>query len=198
MTYGTSLARLAVISTKERQYFSFTAHHSIYDGWSWTKLFDAMARAYHGERLAPGPPFSRLIQHLLHQDSEQASRFWRTELSDAEHILPFPPRPTPSYQPNPVETVVFKVRAPSTTGMITSPTLLRAAWALVVSSHTATDVVFGAVLTGRTAPVRGIFDMLGPTITTVPIRISVDRAQSVVEFLDHLQKKVVAMMPYGM
>jgi len=198
MTYGTSLARLAVISTQERQYFSFTAHHSIYDGWSWTKLFEAMARAYHGESLAPSPPFSRLIEHLSHQDSEQAARFWRTELSGAEHILPFPPRPIPSYRPNPVETVVFKARAPSTTGMVTSATLLRAAWALVVSSHTATDVVFGAVLTGRTAPVRGIFDMLGPTITTVPIRICVDRAQSVVEFLDDLQKKAVAMMPYGM
>jgi len=57
--------------------------------------------------------------------------------------------------------------------------------------------MLGTVLAGRTAPVRGILDMLAPTLTTVPVRIRVNRSQSVAEYLDAIQQQAVSMMPFG-
>jgi len=39
--------------------------------------------------------------------------------------------------------------------------------------------------------------MLAPTLTTVPVRIRVNRSQSVAEYLDAIQQQAVSMMPFG-
>jgi hypothetical protein len=198
MEYGSPLVRLAILGPSgSQQYFSFTAHHSVYDGLSWTRLFDAATGLYHEpDKVVLSPPFTRFIKYLRDRDEADAESFWRSQL-DGELGNAFPAWPRPSYQPNPTRTMNYSLQTPVATGKITTAALLRAAWALVVSSHTGGDVVFGTVLTGRTAPVQGIFDMLAPTITTVPIRIRADKTRPVSEYLAAVQEQAVSMMSFG-
>jgi len=196
--YGSPLVRLAILGPSGcQQYFAFTAHHSVYDGWSWARLLDAVAALYHeADKVVPSPPFTRFIQYLRDGDGADAETFWRSQL-DGELGSAFPAFPRPSYQPSPTQFMTCRFPARLATGKITTAALLRAAWALVISSHTGGDVVFGTVLAGRTAPVQGILDMLAPTITTVPVRIRADKTRPVSEYLAAVQEQAVSMMPFG-
>lgn len=201
MGYGMPLVRLAIAGSPDSdngQYVVFTAHHSTYDGWSWTKLFDLAVRTYQqrDDSISASPPFTRFIQYLGRCGEAEARSFWQSQLH-GHFAVPFPARPTPPYNPNPSQIIIHQVVTPEVAG-ITIAGLLRAAWALVISSHTGDDdVVFASVLSGRTAPVKDVSEMLAPTITTVPIRIRVDKAQPVAEYLAAIQKQAISMMPFG-
>ncbi|KAK0701263.1 hypothetical protein B0H67DRAFT_650496 [Lasiosphaeris hirsuta] len=197
MTYGSPLVRLAILGVaKGQQYFAFTAHHGVYDGWSWARLFDAAAHLYHGQySIPPSPPFNRFISYLTKCSIVAAESFWRSQLG-GKVPDPFPPQPKSSPQPNPTQTMTREFTIPPRPSHITMAAFLRAAWALVISSQSGADVVFGTVLTGRTAPVRGIFDMLAPTITTVPVRMCIDKTEPVVDYLAAVQQQMVSMIPF--
>ncbi len=73
---------------------------------------------------------------------------------------------------------------PNISSDTTTSTLVRAAWAIVASRYTnSDDVVFGAAVTGRNAPVAGVEAMIGTMIATVPVRIRVWGDQLVSAFL---------------
>ena len=75
--------------------------------------------------------------------------------------------------------------------------MLTAAWAIVTSWHTnSSDVVFGAVRSGRTAPVNSVESIVGPTITTIPLRTRVDPYELTGDFLRRVQRQAIATMPY--
>ncbi|PVH90169.1 hypothetical protein DM02DRAFT_469465, partial [Periconia macrospinosa] len=77
-------------------------------------------------------------------------------------------------------------------------TYLWAAWAMVLWKHTdSSSVLFGATLSGRRCPVLGIENITGPTITTVPVMIAIDREMTVGEFLQYLQRKANSSAEYG-
>jgi amino acid adenylation domain-containing protein/non-ribosomal peptide synthase protein (TIGR01720 family) len=77
------------------------------------------------------------------------------------------------------------------------PTIIRAAWAVVVERHSGSkDVVFGETLAGRDIPVQSITDIIGPTFTTVPTRIQVDKALTATKFLEEIQKMASDVIPY--
>ena len=80
---------------------------------------------------------------------------------------------------------------------ITVATVIRGAWAIVATQFTATDdVVFGETLTGRSAPVAGVERIEGPMITTVPVRIRVNRGARVSEYLRDIQDQTVLRISF--
>lgn len=58
------------------------------------------------------------------------------------------------------------------------------------------DVVFGAIVSGRQAPVFGVDRMIAPLINAVPVRIIIDPKQTVDELLGCIQEQAVSMIPY--
>lgn len=80
---------------------------------------------------------------------------------------------------------------------ITMPSIIRAAWAIVMVKITqSSDITFGATLSGRNASVPGIECITGPTITTVPVRVRVDKCQKIDDFLASIQAQAVEMIPF--
>lgn len=57
-------------------------------------------------------------------------------------------------------------------------------------------VLFGATLSGRTAPVADVEDIFGPTIATVPIQMHVNSQLSVSEYLTAVQQQAINMIPF--
>ena len=58
------------------------------------------------------------------------------------------------------------------------------------------DVVFGATLSGRTGSIAELGKVVGPTVTTVPIRMVLDSLTSVAGFLQGVQSQALDMTPF--
>ncbi|KAF2422733.1 acetyl-CoA synthetase-like protein [Tothia fuscella] len=193
------LSRFAFVSDENTaaQYFVWTMHHAIFDGWSLELLLQAFERAY-AAGPAIGPTDFRLFVRFIERQSQESSiAYWSKYLHDASPPC-FPSLPSVEYQPFADRCVRLYAPLPrKCQSEISNASLIRAAWSLVLSKYSdSEDVVFGSTLSGRGAPVSGIDQMTGPTITTVPVRILIRRDQSLDDFLHELQLQAQAMMPH--
>lgn len=211
---GAPMTRFAIIPHHQyyhgRYIFVWTLHHCIYDGWSFPFILRDVTRAYNRRRrgqfaeLPLVPPFNRFIHYLSRQDQALATDFWSRYLEGSTSM--FPPAPQALEEPSqPDMTLTAKTEFPIRAMAGTTPaTVLRTAWALLTRSYTGTsDVVFGTTVTGRNAPVPGVEEMSGPTIATVPVRVSWkekgsdnDTATTLRELLSKVQTQAAEMMPF--
>src|SRR6185503_12192497 len=80
---------------------------------------------------------------------------------------------------------------------LTMNTLVQGAWALVLSRHSgAEDVVFGTVVSGRPAELRGVETMVGSFINTLPVRVRVAPEAPLLSWLSDLQTQQAAARQY--
>lgn len=80
---------------------------------------------------------------------------------------------------------------------VTTATTIKLAWALTLSQYGGSDdIVFGQTLAGRNVNVPSIEEILGPTMTTVPLRIRLQRMIRVHDLLRAVQEDSVATMPF--
>ena len=69
---------------------------------------------------------------------------------------------------------------------------MQGAWALLLSRYAGEeDVVFGATVSGRPAELRGVEETVGLFINTLPVRVRVDTAATVREWLEAMQEQQV-------
>ncbi|KAK2038150.1 acetyl-CoA synthetase-like protein, partial [Colletotrichum somersetense] len=196
---GKSLSQFSiVVDVKDgARYLVWTIHHALYDGWSMPLLLKQLEGAYSGNIGSCPMPFQSFIKYIASLDSQSTVRFWQAQLADCE-ATPFPPLPSSSQQPQADQLLrhtIADVDWSQTQTDTTLSTILRAAWAVVVSRHTASnDVSFGAVSNGRQAPVPGIEHMTGPTIATVPVRVKLQG--SATDLLASMQSQAVDMVPH--
>ncbi|KAJ0414842.1 hypothetical protein BJY00DRAFT_318414 [Aspergillus carlsbadensis] len=194
MSFGDPLMRFAIVTSGEAQFFVWTAHHSTYDGWTARKLMEAAFAIYSSQAAPIFQPFGRFIQYLQTSSAEDARQYWQSQLADG--MGPSFPETPKNYSPGPVENLNRRIFA-SNTNDFTISTLLRATWALLLSQETGShNVGFATALSGRTAPVTDILDVMGPTITTVPVRVSLDSTQGVSAYLDAIQRQATDMLPF--
>ncbi|ODA82518.1 hypothetical protein RJ55_01025 [Drechmeria coniospora] len=199
MSLGDPLTRYALIQHDSgNTTFVWTVHHALYDGWSIGLILDAVRQAIPGYRIATGPQPQTFIKHIMDIDNEATSTFWLTSLADFESD-PCPRLPSPMYEPVSDKVIEhqFSLKLGRHSKDITTSTLVRAAWALVLSRVSNTeDVVFGVTVSGRQAPVSGIDILVAPTFATVPVRVRTDGARKVSEYLKQLQREAVDMIPF--
>ncbi len=205
-----TLLRLA--DSEHRMIFSF--HHLLLDGWSMPLLFGELLRLYEalrtGERLTLPPPlpYRDYVDWLARMDAASpgaAETFWRGELAGftAPTPLPLEARPdreafgatdaTRRFHPLTADETGALQRL-ARRGHVTVGTLVQGAWALLLARHAATeDVLFGATSSGRPAELPGAEGMLGLFIATLPVRVAVDPARSVLPWLDDLQQHLARL-----
>lgn len=201
VAHGGLLARYSIVEDLESQqkstYFVWTIHHALYDGWSIRLILSQVEDMYLRGTILEPPPFSTFIAHLTTIDREDSSRYWRAQLS-GNRPSSFPQVAT-SYIPRPDrhQRQSIQFTRPEAFKIVTPSTIVRAAWAILSAKYTGSnDVIFGAPLSGRNAPVMAIDQIVGPTITTVPIKISLDPCQTVQEFLQNIQQQATDMIPF--
>jgi amino acid adenylation domain-containing protein len=201
MRMGDPLVRIALISKSGKSNLVLTMHHAIYDEQSLQLLWASVKSAYRGIVLPRRLPFSCFIRHIQDRDTDtgSAAAFWKAQLNGA---------PAPSFPTLPTTATIFHARPDkqlqatmSLTRLnnthITAAGLIRAAYALWLSLHTASDdVVFGTTMSGRTAPLPGIDVIDGPTIATVPVRVLCSRDQTVGDYLQQVQRQAADMLSF--
>jgi amino acid adenylation domain-containing protein/non-ribosomal peptide synthase protein (TIGR01720 family) len=198
--YGAPLTRYAIINAGQERYFVWTVHHSVYDGWSLPMILNKVEKLYvDGPATveAPEVPFNSFIKYLADIDTNASDAFWESELAGATHNN-FLQLPAIVKEERDYRKIDYTIDISQEKGSRTTmSTMVRAAWALVIGRYSESDdVVFGATLTGRNAPVSGIETMIGPAITTVPVRVCLNREQRIADFLDDVQEQATRMIPF--
>ncbi|KAJ5116729.1 hypothetical protein N7456_001077 [Penicillium angulare] len=172
-----------------------TSHHAVSDDWTLRLVRQQVEAAYHGHSLEK-QHFYPFIQYT--REIQGVDTFWATQLSDLDATV-FPELPTSNYRPSATKSLQHQIEGLSLEKKTshTLPTYIYLAWALLIAHYTdSPDVVYGATLSGRNASVPAIEAMVGPTITTLPLRVQLQSATSVVTALDQVQKTLASMIPY--
>ncbi|KAK5991643.1 Nonribosomal peptide synthetase dtxS1 [Cladobotryum mycophilum] len=198
MGLGTPLTRFELVVNDTEKLFVCTMHHAVCDGWSWPLLLEKLEKVYlEGEEtlLQPSPPFQVFVKNI--QDTiEPAADLWRQQLEGTE-AQPFPRLPSLNYQPKADSHKVHNITGfhwPTATSNATPSTLIRAAWSILSAQYTGLDdIIFGATVSGRQAAVPGIERMTGPTIVTVPVRVVLNRQETVKDMLARIQQQATEM-----
>ncbi|KAH8602265.1 nonribosomal peptide synthase [Bisporella sp. PMI_857] len=197
---GAPLCHYAFVHEIDNPQFVWTAHHALYDGWSIPLLLEKVEACYHdpSRKLDPGPIYARFIEYISNINEAESVEHWKDRLAELE-ASQFPILPHPSYQVQSTchsSHTAFIVREAGS--QITLPSIIRAAWAMVVSIYSGStdDVIFGEILTGRDAPVPGIIELIGPTLATVPTRIRINHDESIGKFLEYVQQRSAEAILY--
>ena len=199
MEFGDPLVRCALIrdSTKFSVRFVLTLHHAVSDGWSLSLLPAKITEAYTKSSSIPSLRFTNFVRYIEELDFEASKKYWRSEL-DGSNPSTFPRLPSVTYKPLANRRITrflpLLKELPSST---TISTVIRAAWSLIVARHMdSSDVTIGVTMSGRSIPISGITEMLGPTIATMPVRVRLSFDQKVREFFEVIQSQATEMISH--
>lgn len=197
-----TLLRLA----PERWRLLVTHHHILLDGWSMPLLMHQLFRHYaaDGAPLPPGGSAKGYFAWLAARDQGAARSAWKAELAGLESGTMLAGQDGPGQGEVPDEVVVRLPEAATaalTAGCrrlgVTVNTAVQTAWALLLAERTGRDdVVFGAVVAGRSPEVPGISTQIGLFVNTLPVRITLDPARSVGALLADVQERQSRLTPH--
>ncbi|KAM5436875.1 NRPS cluster protein [Microsporum canis] len=199
--YGSELTSFALVEDhldSTLTFFVWTIHHILYDGHSLPLVLEDVQRVYSNMYRIHRPNFSDFIGNLMAQNGDAGDAFWLNDLNGFA-TKTFPHITEPEYRAVADQTIVFQstVRCPFLTDFLPS-VLLQGSWALLLSRYVESDdVVFGVTLSGRYGQVEEIEQIIGPTLSTVPLRVRIDRRQSVSNLLGDLQSHLAQVMEFG-
>ncbi|KAL6812971.1 hypothetical protein GGI42DRAFT_313353 [Trichoderma sp. SZMC 28013] len=200
MSYESQLSKFAITKDEDgNNYFLWTIHHAIHDGWTIPLILQTFHQSYHERMRFIPQPFSKFIYHLAQRDESAARAYWTKQLANAKPAaFPVPKPASSSTGTTQTDALTTNINFPdSTNSLITKATILRAAWAIVLAKYCDSgDVCFGATISGRQASLDGLLEIAGPTVATVPVRICIDREQLVSDFLQDVQRQATDMIPY--
>jgi amino acid adenylation domain-containing protein/natural product biosynthesis luciferase-like monooxygenase protein len=182
-------------------YVIFSYHHVLLDGWS---MIIVLREALGTAALEVPPPFRDYIKWRARQPVAPMEQFWREELRGVVGPTPLPlERPVgrgprgPAVRNLPLsEALSSELAGFARAHGITQNTLLQAAWGLVLSRYSGSeDVVFGMTTAGRPPGLRGVADMVGVLINTLPFRVRIDGQARVCDWLESIQRHALSLAP---
>ncbi|GAB1640211.1 amino acid adenylation domain-containing protein [Krasilnikovia sp. MM14-A1259] len=199
------LLRMMLVRAPGAYRLILTHQHMLLDGWSRGPLMEQLAALYadRDDRSAVAP-YRDFLAWLAGQDRGAAEQAWRHALAgvtDATRLAPADPQREPAV-PDLAEhelpaDVTAALTALARSRGLTLNTLVQAAWGVVLGRLTGrTDVVFGATVSGRPAPLPGVESMIGLFINTVPVRVRLDHAEPVTALLTRLQDEQSALLDH--
>jgi amino acid adenylation domain-containing protein/non-ribosomal peptide synthase protein (TIGR01720 family) len=182
--------------------FLWSHHHVLLDGWSLPvlmgELFEIYGALSQGRevRLPPAPAYRDYVAWLQSRDLDAARDYWTNHLAGVEGPTPLRlERPAQASRGRgdaehrhtfSVPLVVLEEQARA--HRVTVNTLAQAAWAILLSRYSGQqDVVLGVTVSGRPAELDDIETRVGLFLNTLPLRVDVDPAMSVRDFLTQLQ-----------
>ena len=143
----------------DSMFFVWTAHHAVYDGWSWTALFRKVEAHYRSEvqSIPTTVPYSRFVKYISSLDQKQSDDFWLSQLDNVT-AAQFPQLPSPDHRVEANGQLLHSVQLTRNPGLeVTVPSMIRAAWGILLATYSGSDdVIWGETNSGREASVPGI------------------------------------------
>ncbi|KAI4127328.1 MAG: hypothetical protein LQ338_003251 [Usnochroma carphineum] len=204
MGLGESLVRYRILKTSEGTILELTKHHAIYDGFCSKLIWDDFRHAYSNlAQPPPHPSYRKYIDYLRSQNVDESTQFWRACL-DGFQSQHFPASPSEGYVATASSQSSQTVQANvgwDKSCPYTLASVVRAAWAVCLamrdpSTGVNKDVCFASTSSGRALPLPDVESMTGPTITTVPVRISFDLDLQIRQYLAQVHEQSSAMLKH--
>ncbi|WP_432587793.1 amino acid adenylation domain-containing protein [Streptomyces sp. HD1123-B1] len=186
----------------------FTNHHILLDGWSgplvMAELFELYGRRGDASGLPRVTPYRDHLAWLAAQDRPAAEDAWRTALAGVDEptlVAPADPgrRPVRSeaWEGALTAEAAAALTARARRHGLTKNTVVQAAWGLLLCSATGRDdVLFGETVNGRPAELPGVETMVGLFINTLPVRVTVERGDTLLDVATRLQDRQLDLMPH--
>ncbi|WP_051107884.1 non-ribosomal peptide synthetase [Actinomadura atramentaria] len=196
------LLRAALVRTGADEHrLVLTKHHLILDGWSMPTLLRDLFALYDGSRALPPPvPHRAHLAWLAGRDAAADVAAHARALAGLDGPTLLVPSGTPT---GPVrtaslsldETLTARLAAFARGNGVTLNTAVRAAWAAALGAATGrADVVFGAVVSGRSADVPDAGAMVGLFVNTVPVRVRLEPAEPPSSLVARLHAESLALL----
>lgn len=207
------ILRMVLIQLQDdAYYFIWNFHHLLTDGWSTHLVFQEAFNAYEAlirnESFTPAAvrTFRDYIDWLQAQDQDAAENYWREQLRGFEAPTAFHVD-TPPVQELAIKHAELALAIDLATSnalknvakqnRLTLNTIVQGAWSILLSRYSGEeDVVFGTTLSGRPAELRGVENMVGMFINTLPLRVKVSEDEQLIPWLQSLQTQQLEMRQY--
>lgn len=209
------LMRFGLFRLTDRRYrFVWSHHHLILDGWSLGLVMKEVIECYTSLQddtpvaLPPPARFGSFIEWLEDRnESDREDVFWRRYLDgfDRTNLLPHLgigrherwARSQAEISHPIAEELRVVVEDFGRRHALTLSTVMRAAWALVLSRYTGDDdVVFGSTFSGRPTTLPGSLDTVGLFLNTLPVRIRIDAENRIEDWLQRIQQDQATMTDF--
>ena len=208
------LMRLTILRTGTSQYeFIWSHHHILMDGWCMGLIIEDFRKMYKseidGKRLVldPAPRYAGYIKWLEKRDKEQSFNYWRSYLHEYNAIPVFPRKRSVAlasaetqfskYQFSLDQRLTEQLKTLAVQCAATLNTVFQAAWGILLSKYNnMQDVVFGSVVSGRSAEVEGIEKMVGLFINTIPVRIKYEDPDTIGSLIRRIQEEALQAEPH--
>ncbi|KAI0912774.1 hypothetical protein F4823DRAFT_580335 [Ustulina deusta] len=172
------------------------ASHAQYDAFSMPLIFGSVFDDYEGKEPPTQPAFPTFLSYASRQ-RPRAIAYWSQVLKGSRltQVVPhtLPPAEILASEASLVVTRA-EARLPSRPKKITSATLVRTAWAVLLSVLTGTtDITFGQVIAGRNAEIPQVEKIVGCCLNIVPERVNLSSFTTVAELLHANQEQLLKM-----
>ncbi|MCP4154056.1 MAG: amino acid adenylation domain-containing protein, partial [bacterium] len=175
-------------------------HHILMDGWCLGIIIDEFFQVYKTLKAGGTPDlpqpyaYGDYIRWLERQEPEAPEHYWKKALENCEdhggRITMFAESTgqaefklkTKSLTIN--ENVTNEITRLASQYNHTLNTMFQVIWGLLLQRYSRTqDVVFGTIVSGRTAKIEGIEKMVGLFINTIPVRITADENKTYLQLI---------------
>ncbi|MCX6579422.1 MAG: amino acid adenylation domain-containing protein, partial [Candidatus Aminicenantes bacterium] len=179
--------RVTLCKQEEKKYEMIVSnHHILYDGWSngiiLKEFFNAYLELHRGKRtlnVPAKPPFKEFVRWIQNQDRNKQEQYWREYLAGFETRTELPIKRRTEETSNAEEySLVMKEDTKGKLDVfvknnrVTLASVFYAAWGILLQKYCAgEDVIFGTTVSGRSTAIKGVEEMVGLFINTVPLRI---------------------------
>ncbi|WEW57918.1 hypothetical protein PRK78_003385 [Emydomyces testavorans] len=169
-------------------------HHAIYDGWSWEHIMNDLGTSLEKRQCKQRPQYRTFVNYISSflgsHGKLDSIDYWRDQLqgvspsawpnfqgrSDIPHRLGVTRR-TFNIDIKELDVAVRNLR-------ISRQTIFQGALGYLLGEYNGTrDVIFGSVSSGRTIPIEGIENIVGPCINTLPVRFNLENLRNVQDLL---------------
>ncbi|WP_395321360.1 condensation domain-containing protein [Variovorax sp. UC74_104] len=201
------LARWVAVRVDDTIYrLAWTWHHILFDGWSVSRVMGELFALYAGQRVAsalqPYADFVGAVRGGRNAGSEEQA-YWRDRHADIDRVptlLAGVPLQRWARGGSHSHRVVLDtgttraLRALAQAEQVTLNTVLQAAWALLLMQRTGRPgVCFGVTMSGRSFEMRGIDDVVGLCVNSLPLMLRPDAAMGVGAWLRQIVSANLAL-----
>lgn len=174
-------------------------HHALYDGWSWENVVHDFDLILRNQPCMERPQFRDIVTY--YRDPSASARlalsreYWQVHLHEVSScVLPNlhgKNSTSPGIRVAHLATTILPLqthRASREFG-VSVQSIFQAAFAWLLSTYVgSSDVVYGTVSSGRTLPVAGIEDIIGPCVATLPVRVNVSHSRTARDLIQSVHR----------
>ncbi|WP_143315726.1 condensation domain-containing protein [Clostridium sp. HBUAS56017] len=208
-----TLIRISVIKKDSNSFsLALSFHHIIMDGWCLGIVFKELFQIYvslkENKDLEEKEiyPYNDYIQWFYKQNKEEAIEYWNKYLEglEKETIVPNFSNSVDKKQYvlkehifEMEENLTDKLKLIAKENKVTVNTVFQSLWGIVLQKYNNTkDIVFGSVVSGRPPEIKGIEEMVGLFVNTIPVRINCDKEMNFIELIKKIHEESTSSTGY--